>query len=195
MENYSANDSDISMYFRVLHPGGLVVRAKPTLLSEPTGRVIRHNSLISTRENMRKEEDNYFVKISEDGWVLIKKGPLNACSRLKEPEIMTGEWAYEVINPLGAQLATSSNILDEAKKNDALHKSGKIIKASRKFIDLGTSITVVELDFNLGWIFEHSLTGEVLNRQDKELILLPLDNSREFRYTHCSVSLRYHSPL
>lgn len=170
-------------YFKVSVLGGLSVREEPKLTSALTGKTISYDSTVTTSKNIwRDESQNFFINITEGGWILIKQGNLNLCDRVKGPLIVTGDWRYEVVNPFGSRFAKSFNISEAKERHNTLHKSGSIIKAVRKRTDVGSAIVMVQLDLNFGWIFEHSVTGQVLDRQGDEMVVLPLDDNREFRY-------------
>ena len=174
-------DDSALTYFKVLHSGGLVVRSEPNLTSQSTGRVISCDSIVTTRKNLWKDGDNFFIEVSEGGWVVVKRGVLNACARISGPDIKIGEWSYEVIHPSGSRFAKSPNISEASDRYDRVHQKGTVIKAIRKRTDIGSVITMVQLEADCGWIFEHASTGQVLDRLGNELVVIPIDNSREFR--------------
>lgn len=168
-------------YFKVTNPGGLTVRHSPKLEATPTGRIINFDTSVTTSKNIWKDGDNFFIELTEGGWVVIKQGHLNSCVRIKGPVIVTGDWAYEVVNPFGSRFAKSFNISEAKERHLRQFKSGSIIRAIRKRTDVGSAITMVQLDLDYGWIFEHSVTGQVLDRQGEEMVVLPVDDNREFR--------------
>lgn len=174
------NDATLA-YFKVLHSGGLVVRSEPNLTSLSTGRVISCESIVTTRKNLWKDGENLFIEVTEGGWVVVKRGSLNACARISGPDIKTGEWSYEVIHPSGSRFATSPNISEASDRHEKVHQKGTIIKAIRKRTDIGSVITMVQLEADNGWIFEHASTGQVLDRLGNELVVVPIDSNREFR--------------
>lgn len=174
------DDADLT-YFKVLHSGGLVVRCEPNLTSLSTGRVISCESVVTTRKNLWKDGENFFIEVSEGGWVVVKRGPLNACARISGPDIKNGEWSYEVIHPSGSRFAKSPNISEASDRYEKVHQRGTIIKAMRKRTDIGSVITMVQLEADNGWIFEHASTGQVLDRLGNELVVIPMDSNREFR--------------
>ena len=182
-------DDSALTYFKVLHSGGLVVRSEPNLTSQSTGRVISCDSIVTTRKNLWKDGDNFFIEVSEGGWVVVKRGVLNACARISGPDIKIGEWSYEVIHPSGSRFAKSPNISEASDRYDRVHQKGTVIKAIRKRTDIGSVITMVQLEADCGWIFEHASTGQVLDRLGNELVVIPIDSSREFRLD----SLIWHS--
>jgi hypothetical protein len=169
------------LYFKVMHSGGLVVRAEPNLTAESTGRVIACDSIITSKREPFRDGDNLFIEVSEGGWVVAQKGNLQACVRINGPIVTSGEWLYEVVHPSGTRFAKSSNIAEASERNEMLHPKGSIIKAICKKTDLGSIITTVQLDNNYGWIFEHSATGQVLDRLGNELVVVPVDDYREMR--------------
>ena len=175
-------------YFKVSVLLGLVVRCEPTLNSPLTGRVLSYDTTVTTSKNIWKNGDNFFIEISEGGWIVIKEGSLNACVRIKGPVIVNGDWAYEVVNPFGSRFAKSFNISEAKERHALLHKSGSIIKAIRKRTDEASAITMVQLDKDYGWVFEHSVTKQVLDRQGDELVVLPVDDNREFRYDRTTLA-------
>lgn len=178
------NSSQVVAYFKVLHSGGLVVLTKPDLTSPPTSRVINFESIVTTKKNLTRDENgDTFIELSEGGFVVVKRGTLNACVRVNGPDFKTGEWTYEVIHPSGSRFAKSSNISDASDRHEKLHRKGTIIKAIMKKTDIGSVITMVQLEMDSGWIFEHATTGLVLDRLGNELVVIPVDDSREFRYT------------
>jgi hypothetical protein len=168
-------------YFRVTSPAGLTVRHAPKLDAPATGRIINFDSTMSTSKNIWKDGDDFFIELTEGGWVVIKQGTLKPCVRIKGPVIVTGDWAYEVVNPFGSRFAKSYNISEAKERHIRQFKSGSIVRAVRKRTDVGSAITMVQLDLDYGWIFEHSVTGQVLDRQGEEMVVLPVDDNREFR--------------
>jgi hypothetical protein len=187
MSSSSEKNSDPSadkiepIYFKVTHSGGLVVRSDSNLTAESTGRVIACDSIITSKREPLRDGDNVFIEISEGGWVVAQKGNLQACVRINGPIVTSGEWLYEVVHPSGTRFAKSSNIAEASERNEMLHVKGSTIKAICKKTDLGSIITTVQLDNNYGWIFEHSATGQVLDRLGNELVVIPVDEYREMR--------------
>ena len=56
-----------------------------------------------------------------------------------------------------------------------------MIKAISKRTEIESVVTVVQLENNLGWLFEHANTEEVLDRLGNELVVIPSNESREIR--------------
>jgi hypothetical protein len=177
------SSSETKAYYRVSRSGGLAVLTLPDLTSIPTGRVVNCESIVTTKKDLFKDEDgDTFIEISEGGWIVVKKGTMNTCVRINGPDIKNGEWIYEVVHPSGSRFAKSSYISDASDRHEKLHVKGTIIKGIMKKTDLGSVITMVQLEMNSGWIFEHATTGQVLDRLGSELVVIPVDGSREFRY-------------
>lgn len=167
-------------YFKVVHPGGCVVRTEPNLTSHSTGLVVSKDSIIPTR-NIISGDGNIFVELVEGGWIVVQKGQLQACIKINGPSMKTGEWLYEVVHPSGARFARTSDITDASDRNEKLHPKGTMLKAISKRTEIESVVTVVQLDQDNGWLFEHANTGEVLDRLGNELVVIPSDETRELR--------------
>jgi hypothetical protein len=170
-------------YYKVSHSGGLAVLTSPDLTSIPTGRIINCESIVMTNKNLYTDKNgDTFIEISEGGWVVVKKGTMNACIKTNGPDIKNGEWLYEVVHPSGSRFAKLSNISDAFDRHEKLHVKGTIIKGIMKKTDFGSVITMVQLEMCIGWIFEHAITGQVLDRLGNDLVVIPVDGTREYRY-------------
>ena len=174
-------------YFKVVHPGGCVVRIEPTLSAQSTGLVVSKDSIIPTR-NIVSGDGNVFVELVEGGWVVVQKGTLQACIKINGPSMKTGEWLYEVVHPSGARFARTSNISEASDRNEKLHPKGTVLKAISKRTEIESVVTVVQLDQNQGWLFEHANTGEVLDRLGNELVVIASDENRELREFHAKIA-------
>ena len=173
-------------YFKVMHPGGCVVRTEPTLFAQSTGLVVSKDSIIPTR-NIVSGEGNIFVELIEGGWVVVQKGPLQACIKINGPSMKTGEWLYEVVHPSGARFARSSDISEASERHEKSHPKGTVLKAISKRTEIESVVTVVQLDGDNGWLFEHANTGEVLDRLGNELVVIPSNEGRELRELYAKI--------
>jgi hypothetical protein len=171
-------------YFKVVHPGGCVVRMEPSITAQATGLVVSRDSILPTKNIQTSSDGNVFIELVEGGWVIVQKGSHQVCIKINGPMVKTGEWFYEVIHPSGARFASSSNVTEASERNEKLHLKGSVVKAISKRTEIESVVTLVQLDDNNGWIFEHALTGEVLDRLGNELVIIPVDNNREMRYNN-----------
>ena len=173
-------------YFKVMHPGGCVVRTEPTLFAQSTGLVVSKDSIIPTR-NIVSGEGNIFVELIEGGWVVVQKGQLQACIKINGPSMKTGEWLYEVVHPSGARFARTPDISEASERHEKSHPKGTVLKAISKRTEIESVVTVVQLDADNGWLFEHANTGEVLDRLGNELVVIPSNEGRELRDLHAKI--------
>ena len=110
-------------YFKVIHPGGCVVRAEPGLQATSTGLVVSKDSIIPTKNIYNSQvEGCTFIELVEGGWIVVQKGQHQACLKINGPNMKQGEWFYEVIHPAGTRFAISPSISDAGERHDFIRK-------------------------------------------------------------------------
>ena len=64
-------------YYKVLHSGGLVVRISPNFSSDQTGEIVQFDSIVTGKQIVQVDQDK-FVQLLHDGWIVAEKGSLKA---------------------------------------------------------------------------------------------------------------------
>eukprot|EP01041_Mallomonas_annulata_P003451 gene3451-6857_t len=157
-------------FFRVTHKGGLKVRKNPSLSAETTGLIIEFGRVIACNQCVQDGPAWFVYVVDVGGWAVAQSGDLKAMERIEGPKRVQGEWYYEVVHPNGMRFASLPEIT--AERHEHIHPKGNVLKGIEKITEPASPLTVVRLQNDYGWLFESTITGEVLDRLDDDVVLI-----------------------
>lgn len=143
------------------------------------GTIFKIKSIRVDAKNLSRN----FFEADQGGWILADDEGIINCEILedRDSEIIFGKWSYEIVNPAGAKFASSMDYSGTIQRKMATHRFGSTVVANCKRVERDSTVTQVQLMNNDGWLFEHSITTEILDRRGSELIVVAIDGLREKR--------------